>query len=208
MDYNSLVADKTTSGSIRGWVNHAELDAAFVLELAQGLIYQTLRVREMRAVFADLSPGAGDGAIALPSGFLDPIALTDKTNDLRLRLRTPEWMEAQRQYDAATLLTGTPRNYAIFGEALQFEVAYASAATLRLVGYRKPDPLSGASPTNFLTGRFPQLLHSACLVYAFKYRNNDERMQAELATLTALIGRTNAESDLSYRGLETDNTSD
>src|SRR5438067_13554988 len=104
MDFTSLTADKTTSGAIRRWVNHADVDADAVLEDAQALIFQTLRVREMRTVFADLAMAIGESAKALPAGFLDPIRLTDKTNNVRLRLRGEDWMEDRRRYDGNAAL--------------------------------------------------------------------------------------------------------
>src|SRR4051812_246682 len=106
MDFTSLTADKSTSGSIRRWVNHADVDADAVLEDAQALIFQTLRVREMRTVFTDLALVIGDSSKALPAGFLDPIRLVDKTNNIKLRLRTEEWMEDFREYDSGNLATG------------------------------------------------------------------------------------------------------
>src|SRR5436190_430079 len=132
MDFTSLTADKSTSGSIRRWVNHADVDADAVLEDAQALIFQTLRVREMRTVFPDLTMAIADSSKALPAGFLDPIRLVDKTNNIRLHLKTEEWLEDRRSYDAGSLATGTPGFFAIYGEAFQFDQAYDAAATLRL----------------------------------------------------------------------------
>ena len=45
MDYTTLIADKNTAGSIARWVNYGQLDVTQILEEAQLLIYQTLRVR-------------------------------------------------------------------------------------------------------------------------------------------------------------------
>jgi hypothetical protein len=205
MNYTALIADKTTDGSIRRWVNHSDVDVVTVLEEAQALIFQSLRVREMRAVFNDLAMAIGDSSKALPSGFLDPIALIDKTNTLRLRLRTEEFLSRLRQYDSGAPVSGTPQNFAIYGEALQFDLAYDAAATLSLIGFATPTPLGPTNTTNFLTNRYPHLLAAACRAQAFAFRNNDERQQLELQKLAAYIAKTNAESDLSYRGLEVSN---
>src|ERR1700738_5318118 len=141
MDYTTLIADKTTDGSIRRWVNHSDVDAVTVLTEAQALIFQSLRVREMRTVFSDIAMAIGNSSTALPSGFLDPIALIDKTNNLRLRLRTEEFLSRLRQYDSGAPVSGTPQNFAIYGEALQFDLAYDAAATLSLIGFATPTPL-------------------------------------------------------------------
>jgi hypothetical protein len=201
MDFTSLTADKTTSGSIRRWVNHADVDSEAVLEDAQALIFQTLRVREMRSEFTPLTLSAGDYSKALPAGFLDPVALYDQTNTIKLALRSEEWLCDRRAYENGALATGTPGNYAIFSEALQFDAAYAAGASLRLLGFRAPAVLSPANPTNFLTTRYPHILRAASLARAFSYRNSDERADKELTLLAAYIAKANAESDLTYRGL-------
>jgi len=205
MDFTSLTADKNTSGSIRRWVNHADVDSDAVLEDAQALIFQTLRVREMRSEFTPLTLSAGDASKALPASFLDPIALHDLTNNLKLKMRNEEWLGDRRAYESGVLTSGTPRNYAIFEERLQFDLAYEAAAMLRLLGFRAPALLSLANPTNFLTARYPHILRAACLARAFSYRNSDERAASELQNLAAFIAKTNIESDLTYRGLEAEN---
>ena len=205
MDFTSLTADKNTSGSIRRWVNHADVDSDAVLEDAQALVCQTLRVREMRAEFTPLALVAGDTSKALPAGFLDPIALYDLTNSIKLTLRTEEWLGDRRVYENGAITSGTPRHVAIFSEALQFDVAYEAAATLRLLGFRAPALLSLANPANFITARYPHVLRAACLARAYSYRNSDERAAAELQNLAAFIAKTNIESDLTYRGLAAEN---
>lgn len=204
MSWTSLTAVKTTAGSIRRWVNWDELDADQCLEEAQALIYQTLRVREMRTEFSDLSLAVGDYYKALPTGFLDPIALIDKTNNIRLKMRTEPALLGRRFYDVGVLASGTPENFAIFGERFQFEYKYDAIATLNLVGYKSLDLLSVSNTTNFLTTRYPHMLRTACLVQAFSMMNNQAREQTESAKLVALIQKTNAESDLSLRGMVPD----
>lgn len=206
MNYSSLTADKTTSGSIRRWVNHAEVDAEAILTEAQALIYSTLRIREMRSEFSALAMAVGDSSKALPSGFLDPIGLWDITNNIRLRLRLESDLQSRRQYDSGTLLSGTPYNFAIFGEALQFEYRYDVIASLKLIGFKTPAALADeTNETNFLTDRYPHLLRTACMAQAYSFRNEDERQQIELTKLAVYIQKANAESDDAYRGLEVEN---
>jgi hypothetical protein len=203
VNYSTLIADKATAGSIRSWINHSLLDVVQIIEEAEALLAQTLRVREMRASTM-LTLAAGDGFKALPAGFLDPISLRDVTNQITLRLRHEADLESLRRYDNAVLAAGTPRTYAIFDEALQFETQYDAAASLRLVYFKAWTRLAVAN-TNFLTDRYPHLLRSACLAQAYAFRNNDTRAQLELQKLASLIQKTNAESDLSYRGLMVEN---
>ena len=203
MNYATLIADKNTAGSIKSWINHSLVDVVQVVEEAEALLAQTLRVREMR-VAATLSLAAGASLAALPVGFLDPVSLRDISNNVTLRLRGEAELEALRQYQGGVLTDGTPRQFAIFSEALQFETQYDAAASLRLLYFAKWTPLS-VSNTTFLTDRYPHLLRTACLAQAHTFRNNDARAQLELQKLAAYVQKTNAESDLSYRGLGADN---
>jgi hypothetical protein len=203
MSYSTLIAAKTTAGSIKRWVNYSELDAEQIVLEAQALLYQTLRVREMRTEFSDLSLADGDSYKALPTDFLDPIALKDITNNIDLRLVPEPDLIRSRVYETAVLIDGTPQRYAIFGEKLQFECTYESAATLKLVGYKTPTVLATTSnETNFLTSRYPHLLRVACVTQAYDFMSNMAKYQSNLTLLSALIEKTNAESDLSYRGAE------
>lgn len=77
MTYNTLVAPKGAAGSIANWVSYTKLDTATIVDEAQSLIYQILRVREMRQQWA-FSMEVGEARVALPPRFLDPIGdLTD-----------------------------------------------------------------------------------------------------------------------------------
>lgn len=202
MNYSDLIAAKTTAGSIKRWVNYSQLDAEQIVLEAQALIWQTLRVREMRTEFSDLSLADGDSYKALPDGFLDPISLKDVTNNIDLRLVPEPNLVRSRVYESAVLIDGTPQQYAIFGEKLQFECTYESAATLKLVGYKTPTVLSASNETNFLTSRYPHLLRVACVTQAYDFMSNMAKYQSNMTLLSALIEKTNAESDLSYRGAE------
>ena len=72
MNYTSLTADKSTAGSIASWVRYSKLDINQIVDEAQTLIYSLLRAREMRTILQFNMP-VGGSAIALPTGFLDPI---------------------------------------------------------------------------------------------------------------------------------------
>lgn len=72
MNYTSLTADKSTSGSIAKFVGYSLLDIVPILDEAQALLYSLLRVREMRVDY-QFTMTQGMSYIALPSRFLDPI---------------------------------------------------------------------------------------------------------------------------------------
>ena len=101
MSYTSLVAPKGTTGSLANWVNYSKLDTVTVLEEAQSLLFQLLRVREMRASWV-FGLAAGTSEIALPSRFLDPIGkLRDLTNGGRLPHRPDTVVDDNRSYDTS-----------------------------------------------------------------------------------------------------------
>mgnify|MGYP000176128413 CR=1 FL=1 len=200
MTYTTLVADKSTPGSIKAWANYSKLDSETILADAQALIYQTLRVREMKAT-AELSMAVGDSSKALPTGFLDPCPpLSDKLNQ-RYEHVTLEQLMAARIYDEApTLISAQPCRFAIDGTTLQFESKFDTATTLVLVHYATPTALGSGNPSNFLTDRYPHILRTACLAYAADFMDNDARYQRYASRLIGQIELTNAESDLSLRG--------
>lgn len=81
MTYTSLVATKGTVGSIANWVNYSKVETNLptILDEAQALIYQLLRVREMQTTM-HFKMTAGLSRYALPARFLDPIGEIHSTN--------------------------------------------------------------------------------------------------------------------------------
>lgn len=205
MSFSVLTAAKTTAGSIKRWANTDRIDSEQVLEEAQTLLFQYLRVREMRAEFTDLSMSVGDSSKALQTGFLDAISLHDITNDFHLipdGFVTEQELIRARVYESGTLVSGTPCKVSIFGEAFQFDCKYDTAATLKLVGFKTPTLLTvTTNETNWLTVRYPHLLRTACLVQAWDFLDNETNYQRELQRLMGLIESTNAQDDHSYRGI-------
>lgn len=105
MTYTSLVASKGTAGSLANWSNYSKLDAVTVLDEAQSLLFQLLRVREMRTSWV-FGMAVGAAEIALPSRFLDPVGrLRDITNGFGLKHILDTEIEELRAYD--TSLSGS-----------------------------------------------------------------------------------------------------
>lgn len=99
MSYTSLVASKGVTGSLANWVNYSKLDTVTVLDEAQSLLFQLLRVREMRTEWTfGLLVGASE--IALPARFLDPIGrLFDINNGYPLGHKSETDVAFARAYD-------------------------------------------------------------------------------------------------------------
>lgn len=101
MNYTSLTAAKGVAGSIANWVGYGKVDIATVLEEAQSIIFQSLRVREMRTEFV-FSMGVGVSKIALPARFLDPIGrITDNVGG-RYRHMDESTVKDRRSFEAVS----------------------------------------------------------------------------------------------------------
>lgn len=101
MTYSNLVAAKATAGSIASWVNYSKLDVETILDEAQSLLFQTLRVHQMKTewVFGMI---AGQSRIALPSRFLDPIGrLFNISDGIAYRHRIETDIQEYRSYDTS-----------------------------------------------------------------------------------------------------------
>lgn len=200
MTFSSLTADKNTAGSIRRWVNYGPLDVEQVLEEAQALIYQTLRVREMRTEFPEITLVPGASSAPLPLRFLDPVSLRNRTHNLTIGLTDETNIAQRRIYEDGDLIRSIPRSYAILNEAMQFDCAADEQITLSLVGFQRPEYLSSSNPTNFLTDRYPNLLRVACLTQAYDFMSNTAKHQSNLSLLSGLIASIGTQDDLSLRG--------
>lgn len=102
MSYTTLVAPKGAAGSLANWVNYTKLDTQTILDEAQSLLYQTLRVREMRTEWTfGMKPGQSE--MPLPVRFLDPIGrLRDITNGIPYPHRIEGDILADRAYEAVS----------------------------------------------------------------------------------------------------------
>jgi hypothetical protein len=98
MSYTSLVAPKGTTGSLANWVNYSKLDTATVLDEAQSLLFQLLRVREMRTEWTFGIAQGYNCSVPLPLRFLDPIGDILDNQGARYRQNIPSVIAAARSY--------------------------------------------------------------------------------------------------------------
>jgi hypothetical protein len=200
MDYTTLVAGKTTVGSIQYWINHSEVPSDDVLKDAQAEIYARLRVREMRAS-STLALVVGTSSLALPAGFLDPIAMKDQYR-CDVYLRSADELDGMRVLDSLGVLASGPiENYAIFDEALQFDMKSDVVANFSFLFFKQPDLLGSSNLTNFLTTRYPQLLRAAILKHAYAFRKSWEESKQYEAQLEKHFQTIEINDDLAGRGL-------
>lgn len=178
MTFTTLVADKSTSGSIKSWQNYSKLDSEGILEEAQAMIYGRLRVREMRTA-DQFTVRVGLSSIDVPDGFLDPILAWDITNDCEIVPKEESDLERMRSWTDGVLDTGDPAFYAVYDEAFQFDCKTTTLWKLRATFYKRPDYLATSNPTNWLTKRYPQLLRMACLATGARFAHDDEMFARE-----------------------------
>jgi hypothetical protein len=200
MDYATLVAGKDVAGSIKNWFNTNSLDVEGILLDAQTYLSAALRTREMRQS-ATVTIAQGASSAALPTRFLDPIHLqfTDGYGDIQHVLEQALRRDRLWQSDG-TLVSTRPLEYAIFGEAIQFECQADAAYTADFLFYQQPAFLDGSHATNFLNVRYPHLLRRACLMWAADYRDDAEAFDRNTKLLEAEIARINIENDFVRRG--------
>jgi hypothetical protein len=105
-------------------------------------------------------------------------------------------------YVVDNLVAGPPREWAIWDEAIQFDVAAAQQYQGHLGYFRSLPLLSHTNPSNFLTNRYPQLVRKACQVAAADFMEDDAAYQKGVPVLEAMIASVNVENEGQYRGME------
>lgn len=153
MSYTSLTGAKNSAGSLMNWVNYSRLDTATVLDEAQSLLYQILRVREMRTEWT-FGMAVGQANQPLPARFLDPIGkIFDITNVTDYGHVIESEILRNRSYD--TSLSGS------FGSSPFTTTSGSShvSAALTAHGFTQDSTITiaGASAVNSITmnGSFP-----------------------------------------------------
>lgn len=109
---------------------------------------------------------------------------------------------ASATWAANNLIAASPSRWAVWDGAVKFDTAFDQAATLKLLYFRRPKPLSATNLTNFVTSRYPLLMRKACQAASADYMKDDIEYNKQVKALSDLIGATAQENDLIYRGAE------
>lgn len=203
MDYTSLVAAKSTSGSIKSWCNNDLVESDVALSEAEQWIYRRLRVRQMVSVADGAMTAASGGDLqALPSDYIEPKWMGYRglwTGEVAMKSISD--IQNSRTYDGAgALATGRPLVYGVRGTTMEFPVQPDQAYTYRLVYYAQPAALSGSNLTNFLTSRAPRLLRCACMAFANEWMKKSDEKTYWLKLAMIEIEQLNSEADLEQSG--------
>lgn len=153
--------------AVKGWLHRSDLTAQIpdFITLAETSINRIAQVRSMENE-VPLAVAVGARIVALPAGFMSPLAVWMGPNRRELAPATPEELPI-------TTTPGRPTYWAIDGTNLAFDCPsdIARTATLR---YRGGFKLSDAAPTNALLTKYPDIyLYGTLLQAAPWLRDND-----------------------------------
>ncbi len=196
--YTTLVADKSTEGSIRNWISRTDTPATAILTEAQSWIYQRLRVREMVAREVMTIP-INLNVVNLPDRYLDPINYLPYGYQTPLDYVHEDDVRPSTETDG-TLFPGTPTYWTVIGEQAVVDAKMVADFPGTLMFYKQPADLSDSNETNFLTRRYPSLLRYACLAYAFEHNHNWNRRTEYLGLAIGAVEDANATNELNRRG--------
>ncbi len=206
LSYDTLVADKSTRGSIKSWVNASSFDPAAVLGEVETHIYSQLRVREMIAVTTPSAMVIGTPTLALPDRWRGSLHFQiTGTDQAEIELREPKDVETAFSYDSSNNRVNTkPLAYYVDATLIQFDSPPDKTYATRMVHYQALAPLDGGNPTNFLTSRYPRLLRCACMWLANEWMKDDAEKNYWATITQGLIDEANQEADLDRMGVIAD----
>lgn len=196
-DYSTLVAPKTVEGSIRNWVNRADIPATAILTEAEAMIYERLRTREMM-IDIEFIFDIGTSSEPLPSALLDPIQFKPFTHGAKLPFVHEQAFPNIRDENGA-LYEGDPSCWTIIGIEAFVDVSCATEFGGRLMFYAQPEPLGSGNPTNFLTQRYPTLLRNACLSRAYEHMKDSTRAMEYLKLTMVSLQQAASTNDMFRR---------
>lgn len=176
MDYNQLIASKSTPGSIAAWLNNSTIqnDVPEIILEAESWIYRRLRHWRMLTPISAGTMTIGLDYLTLPSDLLEPFSLflTGAFNQEIIQ-RTPQEVIGAYAYTSSDGVTytrsqGTPTIYYFDQTAIRFDCPSNQAYSYGLVYFQQPPSLASTT-TNFLTQFYPRLLRAAIMISATEW---------------------------------------
>lgn len=216
MSYTTLVASKTTNGSIAQWINHADAQnaAPTILEEAESFIYR--RLRHWRMVVETT------GVMTINQDYILLSVFTRYLEDKNLKFNglaggsvysdridreAMETVKAAYGYDSSgNRIQQTPTMFYTNGTQMKFDSPPDLAYPYELAYFQQPEALSGTNTTNWLTTYYPRLVRLACMAGAAEFMkdvgqgNYDRTYWEGLAEQEIQVVQ--AESDLQERSIE------
>lgn len=168
--------------AVASWLNRSDLTAQIpdFITLAESALNRHLNLRVMTQE-ASLSTVASSRTVALPTSFIEPIALWRLDTDrVPLIFRLPETMEI-------STTSGRPEHWAV-DETIVFERP-ADAIYSLILRYVKGFALSDAATTNWLLTNHPDVYLFATLVEAAPYLRDDNLLGIWSARLEKAVAK-------------------
>jgi hypothetical protein len=167
VDYASLQA------AVADWANRSDLTEriADFISLAEARMYDMLILKDMETD-SPLTLTTGQNYVALPSGYISPIAFWLIVDSQRVPLLPV--LPQELPYDTGN---NQPRLWAIDGANIRFDCPASEdySAFLRCL---KKSHLSGSVTTNYLLARRPDIYLAASLVEVARYTRDQELFSA------------------------------
>lgn len=205
ISYSTLVAAKTTVGSIAYMLNFDRVDSAGIVNKAEKFIYRKIRVREMLVIGDPLTIALDANTADLPARFLDPVHLGIPGFIHTLTMRDTESFRGALAFDQdAELPTAMPTELTVDGTLVHFNTNADQAYTGRFTYFRRPAPLSGSNETNWATDRYPDLFERTCLMYALEERKEWQERNTVMGLIEKDLDEIKRENDLWMRGMSLD----
>jgi hypothetical protein len=210
--YATLIASKSTDGSISNWLNHDSVTASAdtIVADAEAWIYRDLRHWRMltstTGTFTLNAPGTSNviDFIALPADYLeDKLLYITGTQFTRMVRKPIEEVISLYGYDGNGFrIPQQPYYYFNDQTNLKFDAPPDQTYPYLLYYYQQLASLATSS-TNFLTQFYPRLLRSACCLMAAEFMkdagqgNYDRTYWEQQAGME--LAKAQAESDHSVR---------
>jgi len=213
INYTTLVASKSTAGSIANWLNHADVQSAAptIIAEAEAAIYRDLRHWRMIASTAGTmtsNPGGQPTVVdyvPLPADYLeDRVFYVTGVNYQKMTRKTMEEVIASYAYDGSGYRqVQQPMWYFSDATNLKFDSAPDQAYPYLLYYYCQPTALGATNLTNFITQFYPRLLRCATCAAAAEFmkdagQGNYDRTYWE-QNFMAEMEKAQIESDRSVR---------
>jgi hypothetical protein len=187
------------------WSNRSDLTAYLpdMITLAEGRLNDSLLLKDTESD-ESLTLTLGQNYVALPTGFVSPIAFWLIVSNQRLKLE--HVLPQDLPYDTSNSI---PRFWAIDGANIRFDCPASSAysAKLRMV---KASNLSASNTTNYLLTRRPDVYLAASLVELARFTRDVElfnewepkylKASAELKAAENRSRSVNLRSDIGVQG--------
>jgi hypothetical protein len=180
--------------AIADFANRTDLTTAIVdcITLAEARLYDKLILKNMESE-ETLTLTTGQNYVALPSGFISPIALWLVVSSVRVPLSPA--LPQELPYDTSN---NQPTYWAIDGANIRFDCPASANYTAYLRCIKKSN-LSGSVATNYLLDRRPDIYLAASMVEVARYTRDvdlfdtwESKLVKAVASFKAAENRTRA----------------